>query len=68
MKREGGYGVSEASRDVVQYMNTKEIEAKLQQLRRQWKEEPDKRKIIELQAKLLQKALLLKEPQPKLYE
>jgi hypothetical protein len=38
-------------------MKTEEILKKLQELRDRWKKNPDKRKVIELQAKLLKKAL-----------
>lgn len=37
-------------------MTTTEIQHKIEYLRKRWKEEPQRRKIIEIQAKLLKKA------------
>lgn len=42
-------------------MDTEDIKAKLQDLRLLWKKFPDKRKIIEIQAKLLQRSLEIRE-------
>lgn len=47
-------------------MEAKDITNKLEKLREKWKDYPEKRKIIEVQAKLLQKALQIREPQPNL--
>jgi len=47
-------------------MNPQEIEKKLAFLRLQWQKYPEKRKIIEIQAKLLRIAQAKKEPEPKL--
>jgi len=38
-------------------MNTNTIQQEIQKLRKRWKEEPENRKIIELQAKALKRAL-----------
>ena len=40
------------------------IEDKLQQLREEWRRRPDKRKIIEMQAKLLKQAAARLKPDP----
>jgi len=42
------------------------IEQKLEKLRSDWKLYPEKRKIIEIQAKLLRIAQAKKEPEPRL--
>lgn len=42
-------------------MNKQEIEMRLEQLRREWVENKDKRKILEVQAKLLKIALKIQE-------
>lgn len=47
-------------------MNTQDIEKKLEKLRKDWTKYPEKRKIIKIQASLLKRALVKRDPTPKI--